>query len=139
MARPSKFREEEHPQQIMRMASLGMPLENIGYVLGITDSTMDEWVKKPEVIGLYKEGKNIGYNKAAGKLQELIDQGHAASIFFYLKTQWRWQEVQRVEHSGEVRTSARPNRKGDRKKRTAQELEAQLLEEVEVAQEDSEQ
>lgn len=70
----------------------GATLENIALMLDVSDSTLDRWLKLPQVQRAYKRGKLLAVNTIAGKLYSLAEEGNIVAIIFYLKSQAQWND-----------------------------------------------
>lgn len=94
---------EDVASRIERLAALGMTQADAGYILSISADTIQRH---------YAEAWNKGKAKAkaniAGKLYEKAMAGDSASIFFWLKTQAGWREVQKIDMTSSDGTMAGP-------------------------------
>lgn len=75
----------------------GATLTNIAVLLDISDSTLDRWLKLPQVNRAYKRGRLLANDEIAGLLFESAKAGNIAAIIFYLKTQAGWREDAPIE------------------------------------------
>jgi transposase-like protein len=89
---------------IEQYARHGATLTNIAILLDISDSTLDRWMKHPQVARAYKRGRLLANDEIAGLLFEQAKQGNIAAIIFYLKSQagWREQPEEAIAQSGQV-------------------------------------
>jgi hypothetical protein len=78
--------------QIEEYAGHGATLENIALMLDVSDSTLDRWLKLPQVQRAYKRGRLLAMNHIAGKLYALAEEGDITAIIFYLKAQAHWSD-----------------------------------------------
>ena len=84
----------EVARQVEQLAAIGVTQEDAANILGFCVEILvrnygEEW----------KRGMSKAKAKIAGKLFEKAMRGDSASIFFWLKTQAGWREVQRVDHT----------------------------------------
>jgi hypothetical protein len=101
--RPSYTPTPEIIAQVEKLASQGLTLEQIAYVLGICTDTL--CVKKneyPELSEAIKRGKAKGIAQITNKLHEKALEGDNTAMIFYLKNRdpENWQDVQKREHYG---------------------------------------
>lgn len=85
---------EEVAAKIEHLAALGMTQADMGFILGISDDTIQRYYSEA-----YGKGKAVAKAKVANKLFEKAMSGDSASIFFYLKTQAGWRETQHVDNT----------------------------------------
>lgn len=83
---------DEAIASIEEYAGQGATLENIALILDVSDSTLDRWLKLPQVSRAYKRGKLLAVNAIAGKLYKMAEDGCIVAIIFYLKTQGQWND-----------------------------------------------
>lgn len=89
---------EKDIKQIEDMAGLGLTQKEIALILGWSSKTLERKLEKIEEVAIaYKRGRAIAKKKVTKKLFSLIEKGHPASIFFYLKCQCGWREVKEEE------------------------------------------
>jgi hypothetical protein len=94
MARKIKLSEEQIGT-IERCAGLGLTIEEISIVLNISRPTLNRKLRDEEEVRIaYEAGRVKAKLKVVGKLFELIEEGNAAAIFFYLKCKCGWREVE---------------------------------------------
>lgn len=99
--RPKKDLTDEQIQQIEKLAGYGLNEDLIADFFGMGDETLRARMKEdPVIMRAYKKGRAVRISEVSFKLQENIDKGDQASIFFYLKTQARWSETVKQEISG---------------------------------------
>lgn len=90
--------DEADIEKIERMAGIGLTLTQIAIILGMSDRSFSRHKKQiPEVEEAFQRGKVLAIEAVASNLFELCMEKHAPSIMFFLKTQGRWKEVNRVE------------------------------------------
>ena len=96
------------PDDVERLASEGLSEYQIAAMLGVSQDTFTARKKdEPAICAALKRGRaravgeveNLAF-EAAKKAAE--DPRYQASLIFFLKTQARWTESQRIEHGGEV-------------------------------------
>lgn len=100
MTRKIKLNEEQIGT-IERCAGLGLTIEEISIVLNISRPTLNRKLRDEETVrDAYEAGRVKAKLKVTAKLFELIEEGHAAAIFFYLKCKcgWRETELQQIEN-----------------------------------------
>lgn len=84
---------------IERAAGLGLSLDNISYLIGLSPRTLDRRLSDcKEAREAYNKGRAIAHEKVASKLFDLIEKGEPAAIFFYLKCQAGWREKDKIEN-----------------------------------------
>lgn len=101
--KPHTKYSEEVAGKVEHLAALGMTQEDAGYILGMVRETIQR-----NYAEAWRRGKATAKAKVASKLYEKCMNGDTASIFFYLKTQAGWREVQRIDHSSEDGSMASP-------------------------------
>lgn len=90
-------------EDVKVLAGRGLTQEQIANYLGISEGFITELKHRhPEFAEAIKEGKAKMISLAAGKLIELVKKGNLSAICFYLKTQARWREVERVAETEET-------------------------------------
>lgn len=92
MARPTKEPTDEQRKQVQTLAGYGLSQEQIARMLGLHRNTLKKHCAKE-----LEMGKDMAYTQALNSLFSNIKKGKEASIFFYLKTQHGWKEVQHVQ------------------------------------------
>jgi hypothetical protein len=97
--RPPK-RTEDTPAQIMRMAGLGLTLDEIALILDINPGTLDRWLVDPEIKKLYKMGRAEIHHKMTTSAYRMALEGDRVMMIFLLKTKFGYREVERHEHTG---------------------------------------
>lgn len=85
---------DEVAAKIEHLAALGMTQTDVGFILGISDDTIQHHYSEA-----WGKGKAVAKAKVANKLFEKAMSGDSASIFFYLKTQAGWRETQHVDNT----------------------------------------
>ena len=94
--KPTEFTEKDR-EEIRKLAGLSLSMEEIAKINGCNRDTLAKHCKA-EV----EEGRVEAKALAIDRLFRNIKAGKEASIFFYLKTQHQWREVQRIESVAEV-------------------------------------
>lgn len=88
-------------KQVETMAGLGLSSEQISLILGINERTLRQYkTDMPLLDTAYKKGKAIGVKRATEYLFDLMEKRDRTSIIFFLKTQGRWRETDRLEITG---------------------------------------
>lgn len=95
----------EFAGKVEHLAALGMTQEDVGHILGVSSDALQK-----HYADAWGKGKAVAKAKVAGKLFEKAMAGDPASIFFYLKTQAGWREVQRVEVKADVNILSKEQR-----------------------------
>ncbi len=118
----SKYDPDKMPENIGRLAELGLTLKQIAYYFGVSEPTIERWVARPEVVMAYQNGKAKGLSTIAESLYQQAIKGNMTAIIFYLKTQGKWSEKQEIEHkhSGYIRASDSDDTTGEEKERLKQ-------------------
>ena len=84
---------DEKLDQIEKCASLGLTLDDISMIISISRKTLVRRLADNEdARNAYDKGRAQAKLKVVTKLFELIEQGEASAIFFYLKCQCNWKE-----------------------------------------------
>lgn len=65
-------------------------MKQIACLLGVSESTMDNWVKRPDVNQVYQAAKMNAILNVADMLYNLALAGDLQAIVFYLRTQGGW-------------------------------------------------
>ena len=96
--RPGKEIDTETRKNIEKYSRNGLTWSQLALVVGISERTLQRHCEEE-----FKRGKAGALATVTGKLWENIENGHPASIFFYLKTQGggAWKETTRNELVGE--------------------------------------
>lgn len=102
--RPSKLKiDDKLLHQVEAMAGLGLTLEDISLILDISDRALrTHRLNDEKLSSAYKRGRAQGKMAATDSLRQLIRARNLGAICFYLKTQHRWTETERIEHAGEI-------------------------------------
>lgn len=90
--RPYLKISEQDRGEIKRLAGLGLTVEEIATIKGISARTLYN-----RCAAEMKEGKTSAKALVISRLMQNIKDGKEASIFFYLKTQCGWKETQVIE------------------------------------------
>jgi IS30 family transposase len=75
---------------IERAARAGCTLKQIACLLGVAESTMENWVVRPDVVQIYQAAKMNAILNVADMLYNLSMAGDLQAIIFYLRTQGGW-------------------------------------------------
>lgn len=75
---------------IERAARAGCTLKQIACLLGISESTLDGWVKRPDVNQVYQAAKMNAILNVADMVYNLALAGDLNACIFYLRTQGGW-------------------------------------------------
>ncbi len=88
--------------QIEAMAGLGLKVEQMAAILGISKKTFERrMVEKKEVIDALERGRSIAANNVTKTAYEMAKSGKIPSMtMFWLKCRQNWREVQSVELTG---------------------------------------
>jgi hypothetical protein len=81
--------------RVAEYAGLGLTWSQISGVLKVPERTLQRYCQED-----YNDGKAQKGAIAVAKLWQLVEGGHPASIFFFLKTQMGWKETSKNELSG---------------------------------------
>lgn len=94
---PKKYEPtEEQRKFITLMAIGGITKEVMARVMGIDRKTLDKAYKEELDANVPK-----AHAKIVGALYNAALKGNVTAMIFYLKTRLGWQEVNRLEHTGE--------------------------------------
>jgi len=74
--------------KVKKLAEKGCTWKQIASQVGVAERTLQR-----HCVDEFKQGKEIVGEFVVGKLMELIQNGHPASIMFYCKTQLGWKET----------------------------------------------
>lgn len=98
--RPAKTLTEKQRGEIETLAAF-LSIEQLADYFGIGRTTFFALMERdPEVSELYKRGKSKAIAHVAQGLIQKARAGDTTSAIFFLKTQGRWSETQKLEHSG---------------------------------------
>ena len=81
--------------KVKSLASKGRTWKQIAAETGIAERTLQRHCGEE-----FEEGKAKAGSFVVGKLWKLIEDGHPASIMFFLKTQQGWKETSKTEITG---------------------------------------
>lgn len=81
--------------RVAEYAGLGLTWSQISGVLKVPERTLQRYCQQD-----YNDGKAQKGAIAVAKLWQLVESGHPASVFFFLKTQMGWKETSKNELSG---------------------------------------
>lgn len=100
MARPINAAGEVDIAELERLARVGLSQSQIADWFGFSERTLrNRFQSDPDLVAAYKKGKAEGVGKVADTLFQQAMGGNITAMIFYLKTQGRWTEVQKVEHT----------------------------------------
>lgn len=94
---------EKTLKQVETLAGYGLPMEQIGHVIGVSVSTLQKYYREPLDKGVAKANALI----AEGLFKQATG-GNTTALIFWCKTRMGWREVQRHEvgvGEGEVPTT----------------------------------
>lgn len=77
---------------IQDMAGRGARLDDIAAVIGVSDSTLDRWLERPEVRASYRLGRIQASDSVATTLYNLAIEGDVTAAIFWLKSQAGWSD-----------------------------------------------
>ena len=98
--RPAKTLSEKQRGEIETLAAF-LSIEQLADYFGIGRTTFFALMERdPEISELYKRGKSKAIAHIAQGLIQKARAGDTTSAIFFLKTQGRWSETQKLEHSG---------------------------------------
>jgi len=89
------------------MAGLGLTLDNIARVLGISPRLLDNWLKNPDINALYKKGQGRAEVDISKTLFELAKSGNVTAIIWYEKTRCGRSDRTEIKHSGDAESPVR--------------------------------
>lgn len=75
---------------IQRAARAGCTLKQIACLLGISERTLDDWVKRPDVEQVYQAARMNAILSVADMLYNLAMAGDLNAVIFYLRCQGGW-------------------------------------------------
>jgi hypothetical protein len=84
-------------QQIEVMAGLGLTVEQIATVLGISPRTFNRWCQDPTILAHYKKGLDTAQVQISQTLFQKAKDGDTTAIIWYEKTRAGRKEVSQVE------------------------------------------
>lgn len=90
--RPRKEVEAKDLRIVEDMAGRGATLDDIACVIGVSPSTLDRWLKLPEVEQAYRRGRIEAKDTIASRLFDLANEGDVTAIIFFLKAQAGWSD-----------------------------------------------
>lgn len=101
ITKPKKVLDSSDYKRIETMSAHGVRIESQARILGLEPRTFENILKRDkQARKAVNEGKAKAETIVTNKLFNLIEDGHPAAIFFYLKTQCRWKETSDVQVSG---------------------------------------
>lgn len=72
-------------------------LDEIAAFLNISPSTLDRWLKRPEVRVAYERGRAIAKDQMTKNLYKLAMEGSVPATIFWLKAQAGWSDKPQAE------------------------------------------
>jgi transcriptional regulator with XRE-family HTH domain len=98
--RPPKTLTDEQRVQVEALAAY-LSQDQIADYFGISRNTLIAIMdREPDVSERYKRGKAKAVGTIASSLIQKARDGDTACMIFYLKTQAKWRETDRLEHVG---------------------------------------
>lgn len=97
VGRPAYVITPSHIGEIEQFAGKGYTLHNIAVMLDISDSTLDRWLKEPQVKRAYERGRLVAMGQVSGTLFDLACAGDVVAAIFYLKSQFGWTDKPQAE------------------------------------------
>jgi transcriptional regulator with XRE-family HTH domain len=98
--RPAKTLTDEQRVQVEALAAY-LSQDQIADYFGISRNTLIAIMdREPDVSERYKRGKAKAVGTIASSLIQKARDGDTACMIFYLKTQAKWRETDRLEHVG---------------------------------------
>jgi hypothetical protein len=97
LGRPAIEIKNSDIEQIEIFAGRGMTLHQIAVFLDISDSTLDRWLKHPQIKRSYERGRLLAQEQIAGTLFKMAIEGDVVACIFYLKAQFGWQDKPQQE------------------------------------------
>lgn len=98
--RPAKELTDAQRAEVETLAAV-LSTEQMAAYFGMSHDTFTVICERePEVLRAYKRGKSKAIGKVAQGLIQKALAGDTTSAIFFLKTQGRWSETQKLEHSG---------------------------------------
>ena len=95
VGRPAFKVTESQKKLVIEMASNGIPQEQIAAVIGCSVDTLHKYFNND-----FLKGKAMANNKLAGVLYNKAIQGDTAALIFWLKTQAKFKETDKLELTG---------------------------------------
>jgi len=100
MAATKRKKVKIDPKEIEKLAPY-LKQEQIAGYLGLSvDYLRERFRKEPELNTAYQKGRQRCISEIAESLISKARSGDLGAMIFYLKTQARWSETQKFEHSG---------------------------------------
>jgi len=100
VGRKPKVLQEDEVAQVEALASV-LSVEQIADYFGMAKPTFYQIMERqPEVYERYKRGKSKAIGAVAQGLLTQAREGNLTAAIFYLKTQAKWRETDRVELTG---------------------------------------
>lgn len=90
--RPKKTITPQTIAKVERLAGLGTRLDEIAIACDVSPSTLDRWLKQPDVERAYRKGRIHATAEVAEKLFDLAMTGDVAACIFWLKSQAGWSD-----------------------------------------------
>jgi hypothetical protein len=92
VARPKLEITDSAIATIEQFAGQGCTLTQIALMIDVSDSTLDRWLKHPQVKRAYERGRAIAAGEITGALYNLAKKGDVAAAIFWCKSQLGWKE-----------------------------------------------
>lgn len=92
--RPAFEPTDEQRRIVKGLAALGLPYRDIGYVLGVSEDTVEKYFRQELDVGPVEANARVGrflYEQA---------QKNLTAAIFWAKTRMGWREVERHEITG---------------------------------------
>ena len=101
MAREKWTPTEEQLKQIRTMAGLGLTVQKIGIILGISKATFDRAARRdPAVKEALEKGREQTELQVRAWAHKSAERGNVAMQIFLLKTRYGFRETERLELTG---------------------------------------
>jgi hypothetical protein len=94
--RPQFEPNDEQRAKVNELAGVGVPLNQVAALIGINLETLNKYFRDDIV-----EGKGRANAKVGSTLFSKVLAGDTAAAIFWAKTQMRWSEVRKIEHTGD--------------------------------------
>jgi IS30 family transposase len=101
MADPTEKRllDARELEQVEKLSGLGMSVRQIGYVIGVSKSTMERRIKdQPELAEALEKGRAMAIANVSKTAYQLATSGkHPVMTIFFLKCRAGWSETDAVD------------------------------------------
>ena len=102
---------QEVIDRVYQLTANGLSKHDVAGCLGMNEATLTKLVKKyPAVRKALGDGRYFGLQNATSRLRNVIDQGNAAAIMFYLKTRWLWRERDKYGQADNLQTDKKQDK-----------------------------